>query len=375
MRLSKFILENMEAILQEWEDFARKIQPINRLRGIEELRDHAKAMLNTVAADLATSQTECERVAKAEGDQPQLNQDTAAEVHADERLRSGFSIVLLVAEYRALRASVLHLWVKDVALNEQHHIADLIRFNEAIDQALAESVSRYSDSVTAAQDVFLGTLGHDLRSPLHTLGLGAQLLMHTEKNNGDLARLGMRMFRSVLRMKQMLDNLLEFTQDRLGTGVEINVADADLATIAEQVAEEFRTSNPDRVIRTTVHGDCKGRWDSGRISRVYQNLISNALQYGFPGQDIIVSSHATETEAVFSVNNQGTPIPDGQHERIFEVLQRAVDTNESGINANMGLGLYIVKEIVTAHHGAVSVVSTEKEGTTFTVSLPRTENE
>lgn len=370
MRLSEYILENMEVILKEWENFARKIQPSDRRMDVKELRDHAEDMLKTIAADLATEQTELERREKAEGDKPKLDEETAAEVHADSRWHSGFPIDLLIAEYRALRASVLHLWLQDSPFSSREETDDLIRFNEAIDQSLAESVTRYSQTVMSAQDVFLGMLGHDLRSPLNSLGLSAQLLMHTE-TDGRLTQLGSRMFNSVLRMKQMLDNLLEFTQGRIGAGININLAETDLAAIAEQVVEEFRASNPERVIRNTVTGPCKGDWDAGRVSRVYQNLISNAMQYGVPHCDVLVTSYADENEAVFSVHNQGTPIPKNEQERIFEILQRAVQPDESGGNANMGLGLYIVKEIVTAHHGTISVVSTEAEGTTFTVRLPK----
>jgi signal transduction histidine kinase len=370
MRLNEFILRNMSVILKEWDDFARKIQPADRKMDAKELRDHAEDMLKTIAKDLATYQSERERVEKAEGDQPKPEQETAAEVHAEGRLQSGFPIDLLVAEYRALRASVLHLWLKECTMSGEQQINDLIRFNEAIDQSLAESIARYSQAVMSAQDVFLGTLGHDMRSPLNTLGLSAQLIMHTEKENTNLVQLGSRMFNSVLRLKQMLDNLLEFTQRRLGNGVALNRVESDLAVISEQVVEEFRISNPQRIIRNTVEGNCKGLWDSGRIGRVYQNLISNALQYGLPDQDILVSSYANKTEAVFCVTNQGTPIPKEEHERIFEILQRATQPGEPGTHANMGLGLYIARDIVTAHQGVISVASTDAEGTIFTVRLP-----
>ncbi|HSX85777.1 MAG TPA: sensor histidine kinase [Cellvibrio sp.] len=370
MRLSEFILQNTDVILKAWDDFARKIQPEHRQMDAKELRDHAEDMLKTVAADLETDQSESERVEKAEGDKPKSIHETAAEIHAETRLKSGFPIDLLVAEYRALRASVLHLWLMENAVANKQQINDLLRFNEAIDQLLTESIGRYSEAVTTAQDVFLGTLGHDFRSPLNTLSLGTQIIMHTEKENPALIRLASRMSNSVSRMSQMLDNLMDFTQNRLGHGVVLKVVESDLALISEQVVEEFRISNPERTIRNDVQGDCRGCWDAGRVSRVYQNLISNALQYGFPDQDILVSSRRDGADVVFSVNNRGVPIPKDDHERIFEILQRAPQTNVSEVHENMGLGLYIARDIVTAHHGAISVNSTPDAGTTFTVRLP-----
>ena len=145
MRLSSFISENKEAILMAWEDFARTIEPPALTMDDKELRDHAAQMLDIIILDLDTPQTPVEQVEKSLGRGPKDSGDTYAEIHANVRLESGYTIAQLVSEYRALRASVLKLWAKAIKSDPATDAEDVMRFNEAIDQALAESVSRFAD--------------------------------------------------------------------------------------------------------------------------------------------------------------------------------------------------------------------------------------
>jgi signal transduction histidine kinase len=367
MKLDKFIFQNMETILIEWENFARGIQPSGGDMNVGELRDHAGEMLKTMALDLATPQTEHKRMEKSKGNKPRLKGETAPETHADDRWTSGFSIDLLAAEYRALRASVLRLWLQESRYNSDE-VEDVIRFNEAVDQALAESVTRYSEAVQTAQDVLLGILGHDLRTPLQFLGNSAQYLIHAP-NDSRQAELGARMYNSVIRMKSMLDNLLDFTQSRIGGSLRISPKDTDLAEVSTQVVAEFQPSCPSRVIHHEVSGDCRGEWDASRIGQVYQNLISNALQYGSPESALVVSTRGSLQEVVLSVHNEGRPIPEQELEHIFGLLHRHAEKDT--LNTNLGLGLYITREIVKAHQGTIDVISNQAEGTTFIVRLPK----
>ena len=145
MRLSVFIAKNTESILQAWEDFAKSMETTGQTMGKSALRDHAALMLSTIVEDLQTTQTPGEQVEKSHGHGPKKAYITYAETHAAERLQSGFTIDQLVSEYRALRASVLKLWGKASSNTLLTDPDDITRFNEAIDQALAESVSRFSE--------------------------------------------------------------------------------------------------------------------------------------------------------------------------------------------------------------------------------------
>lgn len=370
MRLHHFILANMEQILAEWVSFARSIQPTEMTNA--ELRDHAKEMLLTVAKDMATAESELENREKANSRQPGAEPDTPAEVHADCRLQSGFTIDLLASEYRALRASVLRLWFSDNNCDSAQHADDLIRFNQGIDQALAESIVRYTENVLLAQDIFLGVLGHDLRDPLNSIAIGAQLLTHTDNPDSRSVKLGAQMHSTVLRMNKMLDNLLNFTQCRIGGGLQISPGSVDLAEISQAVVAEFLLSNPQRVIENHADQHCIGNWDAGRLSQAYQNLISNALQYGNPDSAVIVETRDCGDHIVFTVQNDGVPIPEQNQHQIFDLMHRIPNLDaERNLKKNLGLGLYIVREIVTAHHGSISVSSTVENGTLFRVQLPK----
>jgi len=370
MRLHQFIIENMDKILVEWVSFARSIQPGNM--STKDLRDHAEEMLRTIAKDVATPQTELERSEKSKGHQPRTEGETAAEIHADYRLNSGFSIDLLASEYRALRASVLRLWFAEYKCNSRDEAEDLIRFNEGIDQALAESIARYTEAIILSQDIFLGVLGHDLRDPLNAMGVGAQLLAQGSETDSRSAKLCSQMYTSVLRMTKMLDNLLNFTQSRIGGGLQISATDVDLAEISEGVIAEYQLSNPKRIIHNQVDGDCTGHWDGGRLSQIYQNLISNALQYGSLESAVNVITKDCGDHIVLTVQNDGVPIPPQNQYQIFDLMHRVPSIDaERNLKKNLGLGLYIVREIVTAHHGSISVSSTEEKGTTFRVQLPK----
>ncbi|MGI4840260.1 MAG: hypothetical protein ACRYF9_21875 [Janthinobacterium lividum] len=149
MRLPDFILDNLEPIVQEWENFARTLTSPGKPLDIEALRDHAEQMLWTIAEDLNNKQSSLGQVEKSQGiGGPQGS--TAAKTHAITRLMSGVTIDQLVAEFRALRASVIKLWLRQEK-KRALQLEDMVRFNEAIDQALAESITSYTKEVQALQ--------------------------------------------------------------------------------------------------------------------------------------------------------------------------------------------------------------------------------
>src|SRR5688572_29317583 len=181
LQLSEFILANRQPILAEWESFARSCTPASGSMDIAALADHANAMLTAIAKDLQTAQGGVEQAEKSKGNAPAEvdGQTTAAEEHGAGRAESGFTVEQMVAEFRALRASVIRLWTKELSKLGPDNIEDLTRFNEAIDQALAESVSRYTQDLDRSKEMFLAILGHDLRSPLGAVMMSAEFMLET----------------------------------------------------------------------------------------------------------------------------------------------------------------------------------------------------
>ncbi|MCQ4244384.1 two-component sensor histidine kinase [Stutzerimonas decontaminans] len=372
MRLADFILENIEPILQQWEDFAKTMTPAANGMDSVALRDHAEQMLLAIAADLRTAQSVKARIAKSHGKASPSRDATPAETHADIRYSSGFTIAQVIAEYRALRTSVLVLWMSSDAVSKEHEISDIVRFNEAIDQALAESVVSYADAVDAARNVFLGILGHDLRSPLGAILLSADVLLRT----GDLPPKPTinvsRIYTSVKRSIKIVGDLLDFTRTHSGVGIPVRMDSEDLAQACEGMVEEARAYNPDRQIVLQSEPSLLGQFDRSRMEQVIANLIGNAVEHAEAGTPITVSLKSDEGIAALTVHNVGRPIDESAKSSLFNPMVRHIQSGnaEYGAGAGLGLGLYIASAIVDAHHGSIEFESMAGSGTTFTVRIP-----
>jgi signal transduction histidine kinase len=374
MRLADFIDENPEPILAEWVDFASTCGPAGMTMDLAGLRDHALDMLNTIVLDLRTPQTAAQQSAKSKGNAPELldDADTAAEVHGAGRAESGFSVGEMVSEYRALRASVIRLWTKANGTLTGADLDDLQRFNETIDQALAESTERYTRDVDAAKEMFIAILGHDLRTPLTAVIMGSQFMLDT----GELAEphltLTTRIGRSARRMERMVADLLDFTRGRLGPGVPITRRETDLATIIRQAVEEMSVADPEAVLQFTATGDMRGQWDAERVGQVVTNLLSNAVQHGAPRTLITVTAQGETADVILRIHNYGPPIPPGELRLLFSPFKRFQSDAPARANmTNLGLGLYIAERIIDSHGGTIDVRSSAEAGTLFTIRLPR----
>ncbi len=179
---------------------------------------------------------------------------------------------------------------------------------------------------------------------------------------------------STARADIIVTNLLDLTRARLGTGLPIVKEAVNMAFISNQLVDEMRAMHPEREIRLKVSGDVSGLWDKARIGQIFSNLLGNAIQYGFRSAPIMVTVEGLPREVVLTVHNEGVPIPPDDLVTIFNSLTR-IKTEEdmdSQPEVNLGLGLYICKEIVVAHGGTINVTSTERDGTSFTVRFPRT---
>ena len=371
MRLADFIEQDMEAILSEWESFAAAQLPAAVDMDSLALRDYAEQILRAIAKDISSPQNDEEREQKSKGraDRPAEARNTEAETHALLRAQGGFTVSQLAAEYRCLRASVLHLWTK--ASNPSViDPRDVYRFNEAIDQAVAESIAFFSAQLENERNLFLGMLGHDMRGPLQVIQLTTTYLSRLDAGT-DVATCAARLSKSVRSLKALLDDLLDFNRTKLGLGITISPAAVDLADAFSAELEQLRVANPGRRIELEVSGDVRGVWDINRLNQLLGNVVMNALKYGASSSPVKIVLNGSAVEVIFSVHNQGPKIEQSVFAQIFEPLKRGLDRQlVSGGDGSMGLGLYIAREIAVAHHGDISAKSDENE-TVFTVRLPR----
>jgi signal transduction histidine kinase len=374
--LSAFIRRDLDAIVAEWETFARTLAPAGHMTALA-LRDHCREILLSVAADMETHETKAERVAKSKGLSDGLDpDDTAASSHGALRQLSGFDLVQLFAEFRALRASVLSMWQRAATPGPQARaLEDSMRFNEAIDTAIADSVKSYSSNVDASRDMFLAVLGHDLRGPLSGIAMASSVLAKTDLSEAARQQAAIRIKRASVEMGQLITDLLEYTRSRLGAGIPIEGAACDLGPICEEAIESIRTSHPEQKFQAELSGNLSLHGDATRLQQVLSNLLNNAVQHGDPAALVSLLAQGRDAEIVLKVRNAGKPIPAKALPHIFQPLvQGAPDSRaEAGSRSktSLGLGLYIVREIVTGHRGTIEVTSSAKNGTEFTIRLPR----
>ena len=375
MRLSEFIVQNVDRIVDEWEQFAATITPAAENMNSIELRDHAKAILIAASRDMNTAQTASEQQAKAEGESlektPSL--DRASASHGELRHAVGFDLVQMTSEFRHLRACVIRLWVKSVDSPAHTHLQDMIRFNEAIDEALAESTAAYAEQVNRSRDIFLAILGHDLRAPLQAVSMSTEMLERKAKLDANALNYVAAIKNGARHMGAMVSDLLEFVRSRLGTGLPIERRLMNLGNACQSALEEACAGQPDCTPTLRVEGDVEGLWDPSRISQLLQNLIGNALQHGARQGEISLSVTGSADAVTLRVHNRGIPITEDAVGTLFDPLVRSPseDPTLPGTSTSLGLGLFIVKEVVDAHHGQIDVTSTQAEGTTFTVVLPK----
>lgn len=372
MRLSDFILDNLEPILQAWENFARSVDTPYPPMDAKGLRNHAEYILNAVALDLRTSQSEQQQINKSIGLGPTPAEETAAQRHAFTRLLAGFSMDQLVSEYRALRSSVIRLWLAEGYDKSSEQLSDMVRFNEAIDQALVESIATYGQAVESTRRTVLGVLGHDLRTPLGAVTLGMDLLSQNE----DLGKRGKKIVsqvsKSVQSANQMVNDLLDLARCNLGTGIPVQPVTTDLTAVCQSVVDEVAMAHPNVQINFTDSGALTGEFDPARMAQVFSNLIGNAARHGNVQHPINVTLNSDGRTACFCVQNHGTPIPQNELPSLFNPEARFAKApgTKPAKYSGLGLGLFIASQIVERHDGKIEVESTVEHGTLFCVHLP-----
>lgn len=372
MKLAPFIKEHHEEIIDEWVNYAEEnIEGANKME-LEEVRDHIKQMLIMIANNMEKSETGTQQKSKSKGNKEnKAGEGNAAKEHGGQRARIGFDIVDLSSEFRALRASVLRLWEDNSDKKKsEEDFDDMIRFNEAIDELWMDSLQRFHFKVDESKNWFLGILGHDLRNPLAAIK-GVQTILKLSKNLSDREReLLERSDSSVKRMAELISNLLELTNLRLGNGLTINKITIDLSKQTEKIVQEMELGYPDASLFIKSPGPVQGEWDEGRLDQLMTNLITNGLRHGTPGGPVKISISAEGNNAFLEVHNEGSPMPQSIKDMI-STGKFSKNEGNSKHNDSYGLGLYIVKEIVDGHNGEIKVTSSKEKGTTFKVTLPR----
>ena len=373
MSLGPFIASHAAAIVAEWETVAKQFAP-PRAMTREALRDHWVGILEAIAAEVEHAVPEVAPIG-TEGRRSAL-QDAAAQ-HGLHRQRENYELDEVVAEFRAMRMTVLRAWGRSgLAAGDGGAVDETTRFSAALDRALAESIDQFSAERARVRDLFLAVLGHDLRDPLSGINMATHLLDRPGIDESYRVQAATRIKRAVRLMDQLITDLLDFTRSRLGSGLPIDRSPCDLRRLAEDALDSVRASFPERTFRLDLSGDLTLRADPSRIGQLLSNLLNNAVQHGAPQTAITLQLDGGADAVTLRIHNDGTPIPPEALALIFEPLVQAAKgaaRKGSRSSTSMGLGLFIVKEIVRGHDGTIAVESSAESGTTFTLQLPRTQ--
>jgi signal transduction histidine kinase len=224
-----------------------------------------------------------------------------------------------------------------------------------------------STELESALELFVGTVSHDLRTPLHAIGGYAALMLTREDLPEKHRHWASRIVTVGDRMARMLDELVQISEARGGTGIQLERRVTSLRKVVAMVVEEIEAGKPGVVVECHYEGENEGVWDPDRIARVVQNLVANAVVHGAAGTPVRVDVREEGSDSLLVVHNAGKSIPEALRQTLFDPFRRARKTG-----SGLGLGLYITRELVKAHGGEVTFTSSLEAGTTFTVRLPRT---
>jgi two-component system, sensor histidine kinase and response regulator len=233
-------------------------------------------------------------------------------------------------------------------------------------QQLAQELHARSETLRF-NEMFIAVLGHDLRNPLHAINLSAEGLQQLSQDT-TVKALAARIQSSGRRMQRMIEDLLDLVRVRMSKGIALRCEPTRLDARVERVVQEHRTAAPNRRIEVVMRGDFAGEWDGGRLEQVVSNLVGNALQHGLADEPVRVELDGQAADCVRMTISNGGTIEESVRRNIFEPFVSADGGEHRG---GLGLGLYIVDQIVRAHGGSVSVTNRDGARTCFDVQLPR----
>lgn len=221
------------------------------------------------------------------------------------------------------------------------------------------------------QQLLVGVVSHDLRNPLGVIIAVAQSLLRTTKDERQIKSLE-RALNSARRASRIINDLLDVTHVRVSGGMRINRQQVDLRTVLSEAVDDLRIAHPGRELRLETMGEAAapGEWDPDRVTQAATNLINNALQHGEPASPVVIRLEPRTDDVVIEVHNRGPAIARDALSLLFDPFKRGSQAKRR-VGGGLGLGLYIVDQIVRSHGGTLEVNSTDAEGTTFRLLLPR----
>jgi sigma-B regulation protein RsbU (phosphoserine phosphatase) len=297
-------------------------------------------------------------------------QGSISEVRLELVRKDGARVPMIMnAIRREMAGAVVHDLAAFVARDRDKFEQELVAARKRLELANAEATALQGEAKDRAlfAEQMMGIVSHDLRTPLSTISMSAEILIKSAPTANQLRVLD-RITRAASRANRLITDLLDFTQARLGKGLAVEHKPMEPHAAVRDAVDELAMAFPGRDLRHVRHGEGTGRADADRLAQLVANLVSNAMVYGDAAAPVTVTSKAGSRTFSVSVHNVGTPISDEVRATLFQPMVRG-EGHGTG-SRSVGLGLYIVSEIAKAHGASVAVASDAIAGTTFTVDFP-----
>lgn len=370
--LADLIERERGRIIARWKD--RVLHTEAKAKGVSEpaLQDSIPDLIREIVAALR-------REAPQTLDQQAPEAAGVAREHGRQRYHIGFDLRVVVLEYDFLREVLFEVFDES---GLPLCLADLRVVSTALSIGIAEAVDQYSierendlraraaerERASEFERQLIGIVSHDLRSPLASILMAVELATRSGRFDEPTARQLGRIRLAAERATRLIADLLDFTRERNASRIPVKPQQVELRALVHAAIEEALGMFPGRIIRYHSEEPVEGHWDPDRITQVLSNLLTNAVKFSPPPTPVSIRTHADEDSVLLEVHNEGPPIPTSRMATLFEPFQRGDPATRTG--SSLGLGLYISRQIVLAHGGAIDVRSSEEAGTTFVVHLP-----
>ncbi len=352
--------QNVPKIMQLWEQRVRAEVTASVHQDSIVLHDSLPAYLDQLIDELSTHilKTHAQVTASAS------ENTRLGKKHGEERAAyADYTLSQVIFEYHLLRQVIFEVLEEEEPLNTQER--DIII--TSVEQAVNDAATQFSQTLQDIQDMFMVTLTHDLRNPLHVITMGTQMILHRMEEEDSSQDVLKKVMGSIARLNTMIQNLLDASRLRAGYRLKLTLEEVDLNKLVYDVVENLTVAHGERFIviaESTVRGNCNIK----ELSRVIENLAINAVKYGSPKTPITLTLEQTNKQILLTLHNEGNPIDEEAQSILFQQFRR---TNSAEDQTGWGLGLFLAKNIVEAHRGTITVESEAGKGTSFIIKLPK----
>lgn len=357
IRTSKRLIQSIPAIMDVWEKKAlEKIKEAHKHESFA-LRDSLPEFIAEIAQTLATSARPLSNKSN--------NEITArmGKKHGRDRANTTYTMNQMILEYHILRLAIFEVLEKTATLS----LSEAEVIITAVEQAVSGAATEFSATLNELQEQLAHTLAHDLRNPVMAAKVSAQLIQRRPEDVDNAMNAATRISICMDRLDKMISDLLDVSRVRSGSDLILEFLECDLDWLVREVANELNMADTGRFV-VESHGKCIGFWNESGIRRLIENLSINALKHGIENGTVTITLSQDEFYAMIKVHNHGDHLTAKEQEIIFEPFQRSKSAENK---VGWGLGLSMVKGMVVAHKGTITIESEKKKGTTFIIKLPK----